>query len=158
MVGPKRWSGREALFVSQAVIARSKTGATAFSILGAISFCHLLNDMMQALLPAIYPILKGGFDLSFGQIGLLTLTYQITASLLQPLIGLYTDRRPQPYSLPFGMGSTLLGLVALAFAPNYPTLVAGSALLGVGSPRAARMAWPSRCSRSAAISANRSGR
>ncbi|HLH49684.1 MAG TPA: MFS transporter [Roseiarcus sp.] len=130
--------------MSQAVIARSKTGATAFSILGAISFCHLLNDMMQALLPAIYPILKGGFDLSFGQIGLLTLTYQITASLLQPLIGLYTDRRPQPYSLPFGMGSTLLGLVALAFAPNYPTLVAGSALLGVGSsifhPESSRIA------------------
>ncbi|HLJ72799.1 MAG TPA: MFS transporter, partial [Roseiarcus sp.] len=130
--------------MSQAVIAQSKTGATAFSILGAISFCHLLNDMMQALLPAIYPILKGGFDLSFGQIGLLTLTYQITASLLQPLVGLYTDRRPQPYSLPFGMGSTLLGLVALAFAPNYLTLVAGSALLGVGSsifhPESSRIA------------------
>jgi MFS transporter, FSR family, fosmidomycin resistance protein len=130
--------------VSEAVIARSKAGATAFSILGAISFCHMLNDMMQALLPAIYPILKGGFDLSFGQIGLLTLTYQITASLLQPLIGLYTDRRPQPYSLPFGMGSTLLGLMALAFAPNYPALVAAAALLGVGSsifhPESSRIA------------------
>src|SRR5579863_2706150 len=108
--------------MSEAVIARPRAGATVFPILGAISFCHLLNDMMQALLPAMYPILKGGFDLTFGQIGLLTLTYQITASLLQPLIGLYTDRRPQPYSLPFGMGSTLVGLVTLSIAPSYPML------------------------------------
>ena len=130
--------------MSEAVIARPRVGATVFPILGAISFCHMLNDMMQALLPAIYPILKGGFDLSFGQIGLLTLTYQITASLLQPLVGLYTDRRPQPYSLPFGMGSTMLGLITLAYAPNYPTLLAGSALLGVGSsifhPESSRIA------------------
>jgi MFS transporter, FSR family, fosmidomycin resistance protein len=130
--------------MSEAVLVRPKAGATAFPILGAISFCHLLNDMMQALLPAIYPILKGGFDLSFGQIGLLTLTYQITASLLQPLVGLYTDRRPQPYSLPFGMGSTMVGLLTLAYAPNYPTLLVGSALLGVGSsifhPESSRIA------------------
>jgi FSR family fosmidomycin resistance protein-like MFS transporter len=130
--------------MSEAVIARPRTGATVFPILGAISFCHLLNDMMQALLPAMYPILKGGFDLTFGQIGLLTLTYQITASLLQPLIGLYTDRRPQPYSLPFGMGSTLLGLITLAYAPNYPSLLVGSALLGIGSsifhPESSRIA------------------
>jgi FSR family fosmidomycin resistance protein-like MFS transporter len=130
--------------VSQAVIGRPKAGATVFPVLGAISFCHFLNDMMQSLLPAIYPILKGGFDLDFGQIGLLTLTYQITASLLQPIVGLYTDRRPQPYSLPFGMGSTLLGLIAIAFAPNYPALLAGSALLGVGSsifhPESSRLA------------------
>src|ERR1700748_1705543 len=97
----------------------SRASTTAVPVLGAIAFCHLLNDMMQALLPAIYPILKGGFNLSFGQIGLLTLTYQVTASLLQPLIGLYTDRRPQPYSLPFGMAASLLGLVTLAFATNY---------------------------------------
>jgi MFS transporter, FSR family, fosmidomycin resistance protein len=119
-------------------------GAPAFAILGAISFCHFLNDMMQALLPAIYPILKGGFDLNFGQIGLLTLTYQITASLLQPLIGLYTDRRPQPYSLPFGMGATLVGLVTLALAPSYSMLLVGAALLGVGSsifhPESSRIA------------------
>lgn len=130
--------------MSQAVIGRPKAGATVFPVLGAISFCHFLNDMMQSLLPAIYPILKGGFDLDFGQIGLLTLTYQITASLLQPIVGLYTDRRPQPYSLPFGMGSTLLGLIAIAFAPNYPALLAGSALLGVGSsifhPESSRLA------------------
>jgi MFS transporter, FSR family, fosmidomycin resistance protein len=100
--------------------------------------------MMQSLLPAIYPILKGGFDLSFAQIGLLTLTYQITASLLQPVVGLYTDHRPQPYSLPFGMGSSLLGLVTLAFAPNYAALLLGGVLLGVGSsifhPESSRLA------------------
>jgi MFS transporter, FSR family, fosmidomycin resistance protein len=130
--------------VSEAVIARPKAGRTVFSVLGAVSVCHLLNDMMQSLLPAIYPILKGGFALSFGQIGLLTLTYQITASLLQPLIGLHTDRRPKPFSLPFGMGSTLLGLVTLAFAPDYPALLGGAALLGIGSsifhPESARIA------------------
>jgi MFS transporter, FSR family, fosmidomycin resistance protein len=130
--------------VSQTIAAPSRAAATAFPILGAVSFCHFLNDMMQALLPAIYPILKGGFDLSFGQIGLLTLTYQIIASLLQPVIGLYTDRRPQPYSLPVGMGFTLLGLVTLALAPTYPLLLAGAALLGTGSsifhPESSRIA------------------
>ncbi len=99
---------------------------------------------MQSLLPAIYPILKGGFNLSFTEIGMLTLTYQITASLLQPLIGLYTDRKPQPYSLPAGMGFTLIGLVTLAFAPNYLGLVTGAAFLGMGSsifhPEASRIA------------------
>ena len=127
-----------------AAVARPKASGPAFAVLGVASFCHLLNDMMQALLPAIYPILKGGFDLNFGQIGLLTLTYQILASMLQPLIGLYTDRRPLPYSLPFGMGSTLLGLVTLAFAPNYAMLVVGAMLLGVGSsifhPESSRIA------------------
>ncbi len=130
--------------MSQAIISRPKTGGAIFSVLGAVSFCHLLNDMMQALLPAIYPILKGGFNLSFGQIGLLTLTYQITASLLQPLIGLYTDRRPQPFSLPVGMAATLLGLVILAFAPTFAVLLAGAALLGIGSsifhPESSRIA------------------
>src|SRR6202161_4197570 len=102
---------------SQSTIAAPyRAQTTAFPVLGAISFCHMLNDMMQALLPAIYPILKGGFNLSFGQIGLLTLTYQVTASLLQPVIGLYTDRKPQPYSLPVGMGFTLAGLLTLALA------------------------------------------
>ncbi len=130
--------------MTEAVISRSKSSTTAFSVLGAISVCHLLNDMMQSLLTAIYPILKGGFDLSFGQIGLLSLTYQITASLLQPIIGLYTDRRPQPYSLPFGMASTLVGLMTLAFAPNYAALLMGAMLMGVGSsifhPEASRIA------------------
>jgi FSR family fosmidomycin resistance protein-like MFS transporter len=130
--------------MTQAVLDRPKAAKTAFPILGAISVCHFLNDMMQSLLPAIYPILKGGFDLSFAQIGLLTLTYQITGSLLQPMIGLYTDRRPQPYSLPFGMGASLLGLVTLAFAPNYAALLAGGAMMGVGSsifhPESSRIA------------------
>ena len=130
--------------MSQIAIGRPKAGTTVFTVLGAASFCHLLNDMMQALLPAIYPILKGGFNLSFAQIGLLTMTYQITASLLQPLIGLYTDRRPQPYSLPFGMGASLVGLLLLAFAPSYPVLLAGGAMLGIGSsifhPESSRIA------------------
>ena len=137
-------SEERCLSVSQAIAAPTKAGTTAFPILGAIIFCHFLTDMMQALLPAIYPILKGGFDLSFGQIGLLTLTYQIIASLLQPIIGLYTDRRPQPYSLPVGMGFTLLGLVTLALAPSYVVLLGGAALLGMGSsifhPESSRIA------------------
>ena len=99
---------------------------------------------MQALLPAIYPMLKSGFALSFGQIGLLTLIFQVTASLLQPMVGLYTDRRPQPYSLPLGMACSLLGMVTLAFAPNFPALLAGAALLGIGSsifhPESSRLA------------------
>src|SRR5215475_7174091 len=96
---------------------------TTFSILAAISFCHLLNDMMQSLLPAIYPMLKGSYQLSFGQIGALTFVYQITASILQPIIGSYTDRSPRPYSLAAGMGFTLVGLLLLAFASNYGLLL-----------------------------------
>lgn len=130
--------------MSQAVLSRPGRSATAYPILATISFCHMLNDMMQSLLPAIYPILKGGFDLSFAQVGLLTLTYQITASLLQPLIGRFTDRRPQPYSLSLGMGSTLLGLLTIAFALHYVMLLAGSVLLGIGSsifhPESSRLA------------------
>ncbi len=122
---------------------RADSGA-AVRVLGAISVCHFLNDSLQSLLPGIYPILKGGFNLNFTQIGMLTLTYQLTASLLQPLIGLYTDRRPQPFFLPSGMVSTLLGLVAIAFAQNYFTLLVGAAFLGVGSsifhPEASRIA------------------
>ena len=130
--------------MTQGIIDRSKVGSTAFVVLGAITFCHFLNDVMQALLPAIYPLLKSGFRLSFGQIGLLTLVFNVTASLLQPLVGLFTDRRPQPYSLPFGMACTLLALVTLAFAPNYPSLLVGAALLGIGSsifhPESSRLA------------------
>jgi FSR family fosmidomycin resistance protein-like MFS transporter len=117
---------------------------TTFSILITISFCHLLNDMMQSLLPALYPMLKGSFALSFGQIGLLTFTYQITASLLQPVIGLFTDRSPKPYSLSVGMGFTLVGLLLLAFAPNYWLLLLAAALVGTGSsvfhPESSRVA------------------
>jgi FSR family fosmidomycin resistance protein-like MFS transporter len=115
-----------------------------FAVLAAVSFSHLLNDMVQSLLPAIYPILKSSFRLDFGQIGLITLTYQMTASLLQPLVGLYTDRRPQPYSLPVGMGFSLLGLLVLSIAPNFGMLLASAALIGMGSsvfhPESSRVA------------------
>lgn len=130
--------------MTETTLGRARTGTTAFSILGAISACHLLNDMIQSLLPAVYPILKEGFGLSFAQLGLLTLTYQVTASLLQPLVGLFTDRRPLPYSLVLGMGSTLLGLLMLAWAPGFPALLAGGMMLGLGSsifhPEASRIA------------------
>jgi FSR family fosmidomycin resistance protein-like MFS transporter len=132
------------MFMSDTIAVPDRTTEAAGRILGAVSFGHLLNDMLQSLLPAIYPILKGGFHLNFGQIGLLTLTYQITASLLQPIVGLATDRRPQPFSLPVGMGFTLAGMVMLAVAPSYGLLLAGAALLGIGSsifhPEASRIA------------------
>ncbi|MEW9306865.1 MFS transporter [Labrys neptuniae] len=115
-----------------------------FSVLWAASFCHLLNDMLQALLPAVYPILQGNFELTFAQVGFLTFIYQITASLFQPFIGYYTDRRPLPYSLPVGMTSSMSGLLTLAFAPNYGVLLIGSMLLGLGSsifhPESSRIA------------------
>jgi len=124
--------------------ATTAAARTAFGILAAISFCHLLNDMMQSLLPALYPMLKGRYALSFGQIGVLTFTYQITASLLQPIIGNYTDRKPRPYSLAAGMGFTLAGLLLLAFAGNYPLLLLAAALVGTGSsvfhPESSRVA------------------
>ncbi|WP_206952648.1 MFS transporter [Trinickia acidisoli] len=117
---------------------------TVYSVLGAISFSHLLNDMIQSLILAIYPMLKQNFSLSFAQIGLITLTYQITASLLQPLVGLYTDKRPQPYSLPVGMGFTLTGLVLMSMAPNFGVLLIAAALVGCGSsvfhPESSRVA------------------
>lgn len=117
---------------------------TGFRVLGSISFAHFLNDMLQSLILAIYPLLKGEFSLSFTQIGLITLTYQITASLLQPLVGLYTDKHPKPYSLAVGMGFTLSGLIALAFAPNYSVLIIAALLMGMGSsifhPESSRVA------------------
>ncbi|WJF91293.1 MFS transporter [Paraburkholderia bonniea] len=117
---------------------------TVYPILGAISFSHLLNDMIQSLILAIYPMLKSNFALSFGQIGLITLTYQITASLLQPLIGMYTDKHPKPYSLPVGMGFTLSGLLLMSVAPSFPFLLIAAALVGCGSsvfhPESSRVA------------------
>jgi FSR family fosmidomycin resistance protein-like MFS transporter len=117
---------------------------TVYPVLGAISFSHMLNDLIQSLILAIYPMLKSEFSLSFAQIGLITLTYQITASLLQPLIGLYTDKRPQPYSLPIGMGFTLTGLLLMSVAPNFPVLLVAAALVGCGSsvfhPESSRVA------------------
>ena len=118
--------------------------STVFAVLIAISFCHLLNDMMQSLLPAIYPNLKAQFGLSFVQVGLVTFAYQITASLLQPLVGLYADRRPTPLALPGGTLFTLAGLSILSIAPSYDVLLVGSCLLGVGSsvfhPESSRVA------------------
>ena len=117
---------------------------TVFPILAAISFSHLLNDMIQSLLPAIYPILKTAYNLDFAKIGLITLTIQLTASLLQPIVGLYTDRYPKPYSLPFGMCFSLAGLVLLSRAPNYPSILFAAGLVGMGSsvfhPESSRVA------------------
>src|SRR5471030_2950374 len=117
---------------------------TAFSILAAISVSHLLNDMIQSLILAIYPLLQNEFSLSFTQIGMITLTYQITASLLQPLIGYYTDKHPQPYSLPIGMGFTLSGLLLLSVAQTFPLVLVAAALVGTGSsvfhPESSRVA------------------
>ena len=117
---------------------------TVFSVILAISFCHLLNDMMQSLLPAIYPELKARFGLTFSQIGLVTLAYQITASLLQPVVGLYADKRPTPLALPGGTLFTLAGLTVLSVAHNFEILLAGACLLGVGSsvfhPESSRVA------------------
>lgn len=118
--------------------------STVMPVLLALSVSHLLNDTLQSLLPAIYPLLKQSYALSFTQVGLITLTFQATASLLQPLVGYYTDRRPRPYSLALGMGASLAGLVLLARAGDYPLILAAAGLIGVGSsvfhPEASRMA------------------
>jgi MFS transporter, FSR family, fosmidomycin resistance protein len=117
---------------------------TVLLVLVAASFSHLLNDTLQSLIPAIYPVLKDSFQLSFAQIGLVTLTFQLTASLLQPLVGLYTDHRPQPLSLPIGMALSLVGLVLLAFANSYSMILVAAASVGLGSsvfhPEASRLA------------------
>ena len=117
---------------------------TTLAILVAISFCHMMNDTTQSVLLSIYPMLKQNYALDFGQIGLITLTFQVTASLLQPMVGLYTDRRPRPYALAAGMTSTLLGLLLLSYASSYPMLLLAAAMVGTGSsvfhPEASRVA------------------
>jgi FSR family fosmidomycin resistance protein-like MFS transporter len=117
---------------------------TAVPILAMLSVCHLLNDMIQSLLPAMYPLLKLNFALSFAQVGLITLTFQVTASLLQPFVGIYTDKRPLPYSLVIGMGFTLSGLLLLSQAPSFALLLFAAALVGSGSsvfhPESSRIA------------------
>jgi FSR family fosmidomycin resistance protein-like MFS transporter len=117
---------------------------TVLAILFAISFSHLLNDTIQSLIPAIYPLLKTSFHLSFVQVGLITLAFQMTASILQPFVGWYTDRRPKPYSLACGMGLTLGGLVLLSHATHYAMVVGAAALVGMGSsvfhPESSRVA------------------
>jgi len=125
----------------QAATAAQKT---AFAVIFAVALCHGINDIMQSLLTAIYPILKASYGLDFVQLGLLTLVFQCTASLLQPLIGIYTDKRPLPYSIAAGMASTMVGLIVLGFAHDYWLLVAGAALIGFGSavfhPESSRVA------------------
>ena len=117
---------------------------TVYAVILAVSLCHFINDVMQSLLAAIYPMIKDDYGLDFWQIGLLTFTFQVTASLLQPLIGIYTDKRPLPYSLSFGMGSSLVGLLLLAFATHYWVLLVGAAFIGFGSavfhPESSRVA------------------
>ncbi|PYU28571.1 MAG: MFS transporter [Acidobacteria bacterium] len=117
---------------------------TVLEILVVISFCHLLNDMISSLLPAIYPLLKESYHLNFFEVGVITLTYQCTASLLQPLVGLHTDRRPMPYSLPAGMGFTVIGLIILAVARSFSTILFAAALVGTGAsvfhPESSRVA------------------
>ena len=126
------------------VRAQQNATETVFALLFAISFSHLLNDTIQALLPAIYPVLKESYGLTFTQLGLITLTFQVTASLLQPLVGYITDKKAMPYSLPVGMGLTLVGLLALSQAHTFPAILIASGMVGAGSaifhPEASRIA------------------
>jgi FSR family fosmidomycin resistance protein-like MFS transporter len=130
--------------MTKSATALPAVSSPTLKVLSALSASHLLNDMMQSLLLALYPLLKAKFVLSFGQVGLITLTYQLTASLFQPLVGLYADRRPMPYALPVGMSSTLCGLVLLGFAPSFGAVIASAALIGLGSavfhPESSRIA------------------
>jgi FSR family fosmidomycin resistance protein-like MFS transporter len=125
-------------------VAAAAAEVTVLPIIFAVSFCHMLNDIMQSMISAIYPMLKTDFALDFWQIGILTLAFQCTASLLQPVIGIVTDKKPFPYSLPVGMGSTFVGLFILAWAHSYPMLVIAASLIGIGSavfhPESSRVA------------------
>ena len=128
-------------------LEKTKTIAeqTVYSILFTISLSHLLNDMLQSLIPSIYPVVKTKYNLSFGDIGLITLAFQLSASLLQPFVGIYTDKRPKPYSLSIGMGFTLLGLICLAFASGFYWLLLSVCFIGIGSsvfhPESSRVAY-----------------
>lgn len=123
---------------------RTLAEKTVFPVLIALSFTHLLNDTLQSLIPSIYPLVKDTLQLSFSQVGMITFTYQLTASLLQPLVGSYTDKKPLPYSLPVGMCFTLLGLILMAFAATFPMVLIAVGLIGIGSsvfhPEASRLA------------------
>src|SRR5687767_12429788 len=118
---------------------------TVYPVLMAISFSHLLNDTIQSLIPSLYPLVKTGYNLNFTQIGIITLTFNIAASLLQPFVGAYTDKRPQPFSLAIGMSITLVGLIVLGWAPHYSILLVAVALIGIGSaifhPEASKVAY-----------------
>lgn len=126
-------------------VSQNLVGGTAFTVLLALSFTHLLNDTLQSLIPAVYPLLKDSLALSFSQIGLITLVFQLSSSLLQPVVGLYTDKHPQPYSLPIGMCFTLVGIFLLSVSHTFPLVLMAVALTGVGSsifhPEASRLAY-----------------
>jgi len=128
----------------QAAAPADTSEKTVFKILLTISFCHLLNDTIQSLMPPIYPLLQKTFHFNYWQVGRIALTSQLTASILQPLVGLYTDRRPKPYSLAVGMGITMIGLLAFSMAPTYGTILAAAAMVGIGSavfhPESSRIA------------------
>jgi MFS transporter, FSR family, fosmidomycin resistance protein len=132
------------LAVQRSAAAAVSTETTTFAILVSLSVCHLLNDLNQSLVPAIYPILKDSYHLDFGQIGLITLAFQLTASMLQPVVGIVTDRRAQPFSLPIAMGCSLIGLLLLSVAHSFPAILFAAALVGIGSsvfhPEASRVA------------------
>jgi FSR family fosmidomycin resistance protein-like MFS transporter len=130
--------------LASASASSASANSTTFAIILSLSFCHLLNDLMQSLVPALYPILKDNYALSFSQVGLITLAFQFTASMLQPVVGMYTDKKPQPYSLMVGMGFTLVGLLMMSHAHSYPVILLSAALIGMGSsvfhPEASRVA------------------
>lgn len=134
----------EATTASTAAAPAASADSTTFAIILSLSFCHLLNDMMQSMVPALYPILKENYALDFAQIGLITLAFQCTASLLQPVVGIYTDKKPMPYSLAIGMSSTFLGLILMSMAHSYPLILLAAAMIGIGSavfhPEASRVA------------------
>jgi FSR family fosmidomycin resistance protein-like MFS transporter len=129
---------------TKVIVAAAAAQKTAVAVLAAISICHMLNDVIQSLIMAIYPMLKANLSLDFAQIGLITFTFQITASVLQPVVGYVTDRYPTPYSLVLGMGSSLIGLLLIAFASSYAFVLAAAALIGMGSsvfhPESSRVA------------------
>src|SRR6476659_10943259 len=128
---------------STPTVANAAQGTTV-AVLAAISICHMLNDVIQSLIMAIYPMLKSALSLDFGQIGIITFTFQGTASLLQPVVGYVTDRYPTPYSLVLGMSSSLIGVLLIAFASSYVAVLAAAALIGMGSsvfhPESSRVA------------------
>jgi FSR family fosmidomycin resistance protein-like MFS transporter len=130
--------------VARATASTTPAETTTFAILASLSICHLLNDLNQSLVPSIYPILKDSYHLDFAQIGLITLAFQLTASMLQPVVGMVTDRKPMPYSLPVAMGFTLIGLLLLSVASSFGAILAAAALVGIGSsvfhPEASRVA------------------
>jgi FSR family fosmidomycin resistance protein-like MFS transporter len=135
---------QKAVADTASVEIRPSAVATVFPVLVALSFCHLLNDMMQAMIPALYPMFKNEFHLDYSQVGMIQLTFQLTAALLQPMVGMATDRKPQPFSIATGMAATLLGLLSLSVAQSYLTVMASAALVGVGSsvfhPESSRVA------------------